>query len=163
MPRVLALSLTGAALLWAALLLSAPASLARGGVASVAAATLYTSASRICHQRPERSFRLGGTQLPVCGRCSGLYFSGALGALLGWIPARRRRGRLDKTILAVCAAPTALTWGLEQLGFFGFNNEIRALAAVPLGAAAAWIFVRSLRDEAPGAPSAAPAGPSALS
>ena len=35
--------------------------------------------SRICHQRPERSFAIAGIQMPVCARCSGLYVSGALG------------------------------------------------------------------------------------
>jgi uncharacterized membrane protein len=160
---VLALLLTGVALTWAALILSAPVSLARGGAASLGAAAVYSSASRICHQRPERSFHLAGIPLPVCGRCSGLYLSGALGALLAWAPGRRRHGRSDRLVLAACAAPTALTWMLEQAGVFGFSNEIRALAGVPLGAAASWIFVRSLRDETARHAPAAPVRPGALS
>ena len=40
-----------------------------------------TAAGRVCHQRPERSFHVAGVQLPVCARCTGLYVSGAAGAL----------------------------------------------------------------------------------
>lgn len=34
----------------------------------------------ICHQIPERSFHLGGRQLPLCARCTGTY----IGVLLGF-------------------------------------------------------------------------------
>ena len=47
------------------------------------AALLYAGASLICHQLPERSFHLDGAQLPVCGRCFGLYAGGTLGSLGG--------------------------------------------------------------------------------
>jgi len=35
----------------------------------------------ICHQMPEHSYHLGGRQLPLCARCTGIYL-GALGGLL---------------------------------------------------------------------------------
>jgi hypothetical protein len=43
--------------------------------------------------------------------------------------------------------PTALTLGLEWLGLAGVSNQARALAALPLGGAAGWLFVRMLRAE----------------
>lgn len=33
----------------------------------------------VCHQKPARSFRVGGRQFPVCARCAGIY----AGILLG--------------------------------------------------------------------------------
>jgi uncharacterized membrane protein len=147
-PGRLALLLTSAAVLWAALILLAPAALRSGAPApAFGAATIYAAAGRFCHQQPERSFAVFGTPLPVCARCAGLYLSGALGALLAWLPRRRRAVTRDRLILLACAIPTAVTWGLEAAGVTGFSNEARALAALPLGGAAGWTFVRALRDE----------------
>ncbi|HVR44871.1 MAG TPA: DUF2085 domain-containing protein [Thermoanaerobaculia bacterium] len=150
MSRTFAVVLTSAGLLWAVLILATPRWSSLPGPPSIAAATVYASASRICHQRPERSFHAGGVPLPVCGRCAGLYLSGALGALLAWAPLRRRRlSGADRLLLAAAALPTAVTWTLEVVfGLAVFANETRAAAALPLGLAAGWVFVRGLRRDA---------------
>lgn len=124
-------------------LVAAPWAVTRPGIATPAA-IVYAGSSRICHQRPERSFHLAGVQLPVCARCVGLYASGALGALVAWRGARRPAAR-HRTLLLAAAAPTALTWTIEAAGLAGFSNTARALAALPLGAAAGWVFVEMLR------------------
>jgi uncharacterized membrane protein len=108
------------------------------------AAAVYAGSSRICHQRPERSFHLAGMQLPVCARCFGLYLSGAIGALLAW-GSRERPGHRARTVLAWAAAPTLLTWGTEVAGLASFSNLVRAVAALPLGLVAGWLFVQMLR------------------
>jgi len=36
----------------------------------------------ICHQRPERSYHFLAAQLPVCARCTGIYFGAAVGAIV---------------------------------------------------------------------------------
>jgi uncharacterized membrane protein len=145
----LALLLTSVAVLWAGLILATPPTLRAGApVPALGAATIYAASGRICHQQRERSFSVAGAPLPVCARCAGLYISGALGALLAWAPRRRRAVSRDRLVLLACAVPTALTWGLEAAGVMGFSNEARALAALPLGGAGGWAFVRALRDEA---------------
>lgn len=119
---------------------------------SAAAALVYEGAARICHQRPERSFHIAGVQLPVCARCAGLYVSGAVGTLLAWATWRRRTAepRHTRLVLMAAAVPTALTLGFELMGLAFPSNSVRALSALPLGAAAGWIFVQSLRlEEAP--------------
>jgi uncharacterized membrane protein len=141
--RRLPLALTIAAVAWTGTLVAAPAAVTRP-ILAVPAASIYAASSRICHQRPERSFHLGATQLPVCARCFGLYLSGALGALLAW-GSRTRPGRHARTVLACAAAPTALTWLAEMGGLAGFSNSARALAALPLGVAAGWLFIQMLR------------------
>jgi hypothetical protein len=50
-------------------------------------------------------------------------------------------------VLAVAALPTVATVGLEFLGLMFPTNMMRALSALPLGGAAAWVFVRSLLAE----------------
>lgn len=103
---------------------------------------VYAATSRICHQRPERSFHSAGVKWPVCGRCSGLYLGGAAGALV-WLVLRRRPASRLLGWLAVAAAPTALTIVLEWTGLAGVGNAARALAGLPLGAMIALVIVQT--------------------
>lgn len=147
MNRPLAVALTFGAVLWVSVVLTAPY-LAAQGRASAPVAHLYSATSRICHQRHERSFAIAGVQMPVCARCSGLYIGGALGSLLGWMAIARAGSTRTRVTLLLAAIPTALTWSLEAAGVAGFSNSARAVAAVPLGLAAGWVFVGMLRYDA---------------
>ena len=122
---------------------------------SIWTAVLYAAGSRICHQRPDRSFHTAGIQWPVCGRCSGLYLGGALGALLGVSTARRVGAR---RLLAICAVPTAITVGLEWLHLAQVSNLARLASAMPLGAAIGFVLVGVIGDS-PWRSSAAPRRP----
>jgi uncharacterized membrane protein len=141
----LSIALTAAALIWLSALVLAPVA-ARRGQAPFLCALVYRAASGVCHQRPDRSFHLQGQQLPVCARCTGLYASGAIAAIAAWLGAATvpRRARLA---LIVAAIPTAVTLALEWTGSVNASNLLRAAAALPLGTAAGWIFVRMLRSE----------------
>ena len=149
MQRALAAILTIGAIAWSAALFLAPHALTGGSPRfASAAATLYQAAGLICHQRPERSFHLAGAQQPVCARCTGLYVSGAV-ALVAWLVSRRpRMPRRTRVIIAAAAIPTALSVALEFIGLLHSSNTLRAVSALPLGAAAGWIFIQSLRAEA---------------
>jgi uncharacterized membrane protein len=147
MRRTLPLLLTIAAVLWVAVLVSAPRVL-HSSTYGWTSAAVYASCGRICHQRPERSFHAAGSQLPVCARCFGLYASGALGAVLAWLWFAPLRSGAARLILLLAALPTAVTWTGEIAGLFETTNMLRALAAVPLGAAAGWLFVQMLRYDA---------------
>lgn len=144
-----AAGLTAAALLWAGALLAAPLALEHGGAISTASAVLYEGAGRICHQRPERSFHLAGTPLPVCARCAGLYFAGAAGCLLAWSGRRREVAppRRARALILTAALPIVFTVAAEVAGLLHTSNVFRTITALPLGAAAGWVFVRSLRAE----------------
>ena len=65
-----------AAIVWLTLLILAPV------LPVPMAGIVYALGSRICHQRPERSFHLFAAQLPVCARCVGIYAGAAIGSLL---------------------------------------------------------------------------------
>jgi uncharacterized membrane protein len=146
MPRVLPVALTAVALVWLALLLLAP-------FAPREAALVYQYASGVCHQKPERSFRLAGTPLPVCARCFGLYASGAAAAAAAMLARGRPGGtvpgrRAARLVLAAAALPTVVTVAAEWIGVASPSNLTRAIASLPLGAAAGWLFVRMLLAEA---------------
>jgi uncharacterized membrane protein len=144
MPRLIAVLLSTAAILWVAILLTSP--LVSPARSPVAGGRVFGIGGLVCHQRPDRSFHVRGTQLPVCARCLGLYLSGAVGALLGWF-GRPGVPRRTRTALFAVAAPTALTVLLEWTGVAAPSNFIRAVAALPLGGLAGWLFVRMLRAE----------------
>lgn len=149
--RLLAALLTVGAVLWTATLFLTPFALVGMHPRVVSAAALvYEGAGRVCHQLAARSFHLAGVQQPVCARCAGLYASGAAGALAAWfgVPRRTRGPRRTRAVFVAAAIPTALTVGLELVGLASPSSAMRALSAVPLGAVAGWVFVRSLRTEA---------------
>ena len=145
MGKRLAAVLTGAAAVWAITILAVP--LVAESAPAMSAA-IYAAASRICHQIPERSFQISGFQMPVCARCAGLYVTGALGAVMGWLVIAPLEVRRRQRLLLAAAAPTAITWTLEYAGITAFSNLARALAALPLGLAAGWVFVQMLRYDA---------------
>lgn len=101
------------------------------------AALAYFAGSVVCHQLPERSFATAGLQWPVCARCAGIYLGVAAGFAAWWILRRLSSGRpvwrAWLTVLAVVAAPTAVSWVSGMLGIWDGTNVIRFALAAPLG------------------------------
>ncbi len=142
-----------AACLWAVLIVAAPyLSHARTPTGARLAAASYLAGSLVCHQRAERSFHLAGAQLPVCGRCTGLYVSGALGLLFAHGAARRARRRVQPTpggiswrvLLVAGAIPLVASVLLEALGLWQASNTWRAVSALPAGWVVGTMIVDSL-------------------
>ena len=133
---------------WSALILAVPGWRAMGPPRALVASIVDALADRVCHQRPERSFFIDGAQMPVCARCTGLYLSGAAGALVACVVTigRRVEGADDahrlRWVLMASALPTAVSWGLEVSGLASPSMVVRAVCALPLGAVAGWICVR---------------------
>lgn len=114
--------------------------------ATAAAALVYAVGSRVCHQRTERSFHLAGAQLPVCARCTALYLAGLLGCALAlWQVAGPCDAAGARARLACAAVPSLLTLVVEWSGVADPGNLTRAVAALPLGAALAWLSAAALR------------------
>jgi uncharacterized membrane protein len=143
LPRLLA----GAAVVWLTAILVAPLAIASDRPAlSIGAVGLYAAGARICHQRPDRCFRIQGRPMPVCARCSGLYAGAAFAAPLALVWAARLSGRRARLVAAAAALPTAMTWSLEIAGLAHPSNLVRFVAALPLGLVAAWLVVSTLSD-----------------
>jgi hypothetical protein len=126
---------------WLAALLIAPWALARPGGSAGARGTaiaVYLAGRQVCHQRPERSFHLGGVAMPVCARCTGLYSGVPVGFAAGLLSPRLRRVARDRPRPGVLAAalPTFASVGLELVSGVT-SGPSRALTAATLGAAVA--------------------------
>ncbi|HEX9368596.1 MAG TPA: DUF2085 domain-containing protein [Vicinamibacterales bacterium] len=131
--------------LWVMAVMFAPLAIAsRQPVLSLAAAGVYSAGARVCHQRPDRCFSIHGRPMPVCARCTGLYFSAAIAAPLALFWASRLSSRRARLVAAMAALPTLVTWGTEIAGLAHPSNTTRAIAALPLGFAAAWLVIATL-------------------
>jgi hypothetical protein len=138
-----------AVIVWAGVLLCAPALVGAGGhSASLVAVAIYTGCSAICHQRPERSFQLFGHQMPVCARCTGIYVGAALAALvvsatpatgLADAPKPRRR---TWTVALASMLPSLATLIYEWTTGDMPSNWTRAAAGLPMGAVVSWLVLR---------------------
>ena len=127
------------AVTWLALLILAPL------LPVPMAAILYALGSRICHQRPERSFHLFAVQLPVCARCAGIYAGAAAGSLLMLSASVRERllSFSPRMLLLAGALPTLTTVAAEWSGVWAGANDMRAVAGMPLGLAVAFVVARA--------------------
>ncbi len=150
----LARGLLLAALTWMSLLVMVPFALAHesgGRAATVVSAGTYLMGSIICHQRPDRSFRLWDVQMPVCARCAGLYAGAVLGAIVAGAGRVRsgpaRAAAALRSIVVGAGLPTGITLAVETLGVLPVGGGVRALAAIPLGAAVAWVASLVIRGE----------------
>ena len=138
-------TLVVASLLWPLLLGAAVWANVRGDDARWTA-LVYLAGSRVCHQRPDRSFHTAGVRWPVCGRCSGLYLAAPVGALVAAAAVKRRaRAPNAMRLLVLAAVPTVATIALEWPGLAPISNLVRAIAALPLGAAIAFVLVQTSR------------------
>lgn len=139
----LAILLATAAVTWPALLGLALADRI-DAPASTMSTVVYAAASRVCHQRADRSFTTRGQQWPVCARCAGLYLAAPLGALAAALARPRGRRTLGRVVV-VAAAPTMAAWLLEAAAGVPVPGVVRMALAVPLGAAVAFTLVTLAR------------------
>jgi uncharacterized membrane protein len=74
--------------------------------------------SGICHQLPEHSLLLAGTQMPFCARCTGTYLGASLALGHFWLRGRSRASRLPPPrILAVLGLFFAL-WAVDGVNSY---------------------------------------------
>jgi uncharacterized membrane protein len=141
-PRIVPYGFAAATFVWLLLLLVAPYLVSHrtpgtplfdlGGI-------VYLAGRIVCHQRADRSFHAWGVQLPVCGRCVGLYAAAVLGSVLAAVRRRIPAHQPDWLLrFAIAGTPTAGSIALELLGVWPQSPAIRCIAALPLGFAVAW-------------------------
>lgn len=117
--------------------ISVPYLLTRGHL--LIAFALQHAFSLVCHQRPDRSFRLFGAPIAVCSRCLGIYLGAAIGLLL-------RTSRRTALQLFIAAATLNLLDGLTELtGLHGNWITVRFVLGLALGAAGGLMVCSSMQ------------------
>ena len=80
----------------------------------------------ICHRIPERSFFIGGHQLPLCARCTGTFLGSILGLTVMLLLRRHRASRLPPiAVLGVLVMFTGL-WAFD-----GVNSYLSFFPGLP--------------------------------
>jgi uncharacterized membrane protein len=105
------------------------------------AAAVYSIGAVVCHQNPDRSFTLWAAQMPVCARCTGIYFGAALAGL--FVAGTRVAGRTRsvgshalRMALVIALLVNGLTLAFEWVAGRAPGHAVRALAGALLGASA---------------------------
>jgi uncharacterized membrane protein len=150
MPTVLRRAFTAAAVAWAALLVAVPFIASRAH--ATAPGTLivvagYGIGSLVCHQLPERSWRLWTAQMPVCARCTGIYLGAAIAALMSVATHEPPRRAAARTLLALAALPSLATLVYEWTTGVTPSNTLRFAAGIPIGVVVAWLIVSAATDQ----------------
>jgi uncharacterized membrane protein len=149
-----------AAVAWLSALVAAPYAVSHrdaGDFLFRAGAAVYVAGSLVCHQDADRSFHLWRVQLPVCGRCTGIYSGAVVGAILALIASRSRTswrgspgsrlrpGRF-RTVIVLGSLPVAVSVVMEWAGWRGQSTAWRAATGLPLGLVVAWLVAGAARD-----------------
>lgn len=72
----------------------------------------------VCHRIPERSFIIGGNQLPMCARDTGMFGVALLGVLGIAITRTQRFAQFPKASYLILLALGALTWAVDGLNSY---------------------------------------------
>jgi uncharacterized membrane protein len=80
----------------------------------------------ICHRIPDRSFVIGGVQLPLCARCSGTYLGAFAGFAVMFLLGRRRAANLPSPLILVI-----LILFVAIMGFDGVNSYLTLFPGLP--------------------------------
>lgn len=100
--------------------------------------------SYICHQKPERSFKIGGRYFPVCSRCTGIYLGAfTYFAVVYWVYVQYN---LVNIFMACLMGFPTLMDGLTQLYLpRESNNPFRFLTGILAGIGLG-IMVKALKN-----------------
>jgi uncharacterized membrane protein len=80
----------------------------------------------VCHRIAERSFFIGGQQLPLCARCSGTYLGALTGFAVMFLLGRRRAANLPPVSVLIVLVLFVAAWGFD-----GVNSYLTLLPILP--------------------------------
>lgn len=94
----------------------------------------------ICHQKPERTFKINGRYMPVCARCTGFYIAAILfGTLSRFIAIDYNLPLL--IVAAILLLPAAIDGTSQLWGLRESNNILRLFTGLLGGLGLAIIYL----------------------
>lgn len=112
---------------------------------------LWKIGGRMCHQKPDRSFRMSnGKQFPLCTRCTGFYIGMILGIFIlvvMVIASMPMEFFVDLTsffLAWIFGIPVIIDWGLQHYKGIMSNNHRRYVTGFCGGVAVAIVAMRMI-------------------
>jgi len=128
-----------AVLLWCGMLVVVPLLSSVETQPQLLSHSIYRAYSHICHQYDSRSLHLCGCKLPVCARCSGIYFGFLIGSI-GILWARRGWGGRTLRAWGILLVPMLFDVLLNITGVHNSTILTRMLTGLFFGIGAAMIL-----------------------
>ena len=139
LPRITFLGILAGATIWCGLILAAPL---LAHTDSPVASPLYDGFHRVCHQFEDRSLHLAGMPLPVCARCSAIYFSFLLGVLAYPVFRRLTQPRIPPRAVVIAAViPMVADVGFGMIGVYDVSMSTRLVTGALFGSGIAFVIL----------------------
>ena len=120
---------------WSAAILLTPVVAQYGGIAGASAEVAYRVFGHVCHQWDSHSFHIAGRKLPVCIRCSMIYFSFLVGSFIAVLcNVQKRVSKHAKYVLLAVVLPLLLDVIFNMVGIYQSTTLSRVVSGVVAGA-----------------------------
>jgi len=90
---------------------------------------VYLTGDIMCHQHANRSFFIGGNQMPFCARCVGIFLGLTIGMIIGLF----FEVRVGIGLYLLALIPMVLDGGLQLVSSYESTNFIRLLTGLLVG------------------------------
>jgi len=142
---ILWLAVTLFMLCWMGMIIYAPVAVESGH--HFVAAVIYRAYSNVCHQIPERSFKIFGNALAVCARCTGIYAGLTAGFLIyPLFRSLKSSESFPRVFLLLAPVPTGIDFLLTFFGIWENTHLSRLVTGAILGIVCAFFIVPGLVD-----------------
>ncbi len=132
-------------LCWMGMIIYAPLAVESGH--HFVAVAIYKAFSSVCHQIPERSFKIFGSALAVCARCTGIYAGLTAGFLIyPLFRSLRSSESFSRIFLLLAPVPTGIDFLLGAMGIWQNTHLSRSVTGAILGIVCAFFIVPGLVD-----------------
>ncbi len=91
---------------------------------------VYLIGDIMCHQHANRSFFIGGNQMPFCARCFGIFLGLTIGMIIGLL----FEVKVGIGLYILTLVPMVLDGGLQLVTSYESTNLIRLLTGLLVGA-----------------------------
>ncbi len=106
----------------------------------ICARAVYRFEAALCHQVPERCFRIGGEPFALCARCLGAYFGFLLVSFI--FSVKFDPGRGVRSGIAVAAVAGLLDICLHMIGLYDSGNAYRLVSGLFVGSGLGMVVFR---------------------
>lgn len=99
------------------------------GMQNPVSKAMYIFGDWECHQHASRSYFLNGNQMPVCSRCSGIFISIGISAMIFVF----FRIKMPFWMIIALIVPLALDGGIQLISSYESSNIIRLITGILAG------------------------------